>query len=188
MANSTETDINALVVGCRKRDDDSFAELVRLYTPMMRSVISGFGETPVTYDELFAEACVALHSAAMRYDIGQSEVTFGLYSRICVHNRVLDVLRKAQRQEPVLDYDVEEIADSTDINSGLVLRETVESMLAFAESSLSEYEYRVLVMHIQGYKTAAIAKALDRTPKSVDNAKFRIFRRMRDAFSDVTGD
>jgi RNA polymerase sporulation-specific sigma factor len=188
MANSKDTDISALLLACRDRDDDSFAELVRLYTPMMHSVIGGFGETAVSADELFAEACVALHSAVMRYDIEQNDVTFGLYARICVHNRLLDALRKAKKRETVSEYDVEDIADSTDINSGLVLRETVETMLSYAESALSEYEYRVLVLHIQGYKTAAIAKALSRTPKSVDNAKFRIFRRMRETFADITGD
>jgi DNA-directed RNA polymerase specialized sigma24 family protein len=154
---------------------------------MMNSVISAFSEASVSTDELFCEACVALHSAILHYDLGQCEVTFGLYARICVYNRTLDAARRAARAEVVSDYEVEDVADTTDINSGLVQRETVEMMLEYARSSLSDYEYRVLLMHIQGYKTAAIAAALSRTPKSVDNAKFRIFRRMRDAFADITG-
>ena len=188
MSYSTDGDIRTLILRCRERDDAAFSKLVESYAPMMNNVISSFAETSVSTDELFSEACVALHSAVLHYDLEQSDVTFGLYARICVYNRTLDSIRRADRGEVVSDYEVENVADTTDINSGLVQRETVEMMLEYARSSLSEYEYRVLLMHIQGYKTAAIASALSRTPKSVDNAKFRIFRRMRDAFADITGD
>ena len=49
---------------------------------------------------------------------------------------------------------------------------------------LSDYEYSVLLLHIQGYKTAAIAKVLGRTAKSVDNAKSRLFRHLRAELAD----
>ena len=55
-----------------------------------------------------------------------------------------------------------------------------------AEKILSEYEYSVLMYHIRGYRTADIAKRLLRPAKSVDNAKARIFKRLRDAFGDIT--
>ena len=53
-----KTDINELILLCRKRDDDAFDELVRRYTPMIRKVISGFSGCPYDSDELFAEGCV----------------------------------------------------------------------------------------------------------------------------------
>ena len=178
-------DIGALIIGCRAHDDEAFDELVRRYTPMMRKVISAF-DSQCDFDEMFCEACVALHSAAQRYDVGQSEVTFGLYARICIRNRILDLLRSAESSPNVSDCDVEQISDEESVESGLVKRETIDSLLNSAKNLLSDYEYRVLILHIQGYKTAAIAKMLSRSAKSVDNAKSRLFRRLRAELGDIS--
>ena len=63
--------------------------------------------------------------------------------------------------------------------AGIIERESFDRIMDSARNLLSNYEYRVLMLHIQGYKTAVIAKTLGRTAKSVDNAKSRIFRRLR---------
>jgi len=178
-------DAEELVVACRERDDGAFSELVLRYTPMMRKVISSFSVGNIGEDELFSEACVALHSAAMRYDTEQTGVTFGLYARICVHNRLIDLCRRTSSSVSVVDVDGDQVGEDASIESGIIRREAVQTLMSGAKQMLSEYEYKVLLLHVQGYKTAAIAKMLDRTAKSVDNAKSRIFRRMRSEFSSL---
>ncbi len=178
-------DTEELIVACRERDDGAFCELVARYTPMMRKVAASFYDTSVSEDELFAEACVALHSAALRYDTEQSGVTFGLYARVCVHNRLVDLCRRASAFAAVVDLDSETLTDGSAIETGLIRREAVETLMSGARELLSEYEYKVLLLHVQGYKTATIARMLSRTPKSVDNAKSRIFRRLREEFGSL---
>lgn len=180
------TDITDLLLRCRDHDDLAFDELVRRYTPMMRKVISGFGNLSQDFGEPFSEACVALHIAAQRFDLNQSDVTFGLYARICVRNRILDLLRTAESEVNIADYDVEMMSESESVESKLVDREMFDSLLGSAKALLSDYEYRVLLLHIQGYKTSAIAKMLSRSPKSVDNAKARLFRRLRSELRDIS--
>ena len=180
------TDISELLLQCRRHDDDAFDELVRRYTPMMRNVISGFGNISMDYSELFSEACVALHVAAGHFDLSQNDVTFGLYARICVRNRILDLLRAAENEKKITDYDVEMMTDSDSVETKLADREEFELILGSAKRLLSDYEYNVLLLHIQGYKTAAIAKALGRTAKSVDNAKSRLFRRLRSEICSIS--
>lgn len=180
-----DRDIRALITECRAHNDEAFDELVRRYTPMMRKVISGF-DSQYDFGELFSEACVALHSAAQRYDLEQSEVTFGLYARICVRNRIVDLLRSDETRQGVLDCDVEQISDDESVESGIVKREAIDSLLNSARKLLSDYEYRVLILHIQGYKTAAIAKMLSRSAKSIDNAKSRLFRRLRLQLGEIS--
>ena len=145
----------------------------------MRGVVSGFFSSGVSSDEFFAEACVALHSAAMRYDLGQSEVTFGLYAKTCVYNRMIDLVRVSGHMSQVVSGEVECEFEEESVESGIVERESIEKIMEFARTELSDYEYRVFMLHIQGYKTASIAKLLSKTPKSVDNAKFRLFKRLR---------
>lgn len=178
-------EIGPLVAECRKGDDYAFDEIVSRYTPMIRKVISGFSTSSLGFDELFSESCIALHSAVQSYDLEQSDVTFGLYARICVHHRLVDLLR-AESSHKFSFCDVEHVADCESVESGLVKRETVEILINTAKSLLSDYEYRVLMLHIQGYKTGAIAKMLSRTPKSVDNAKSRVFRRLRLALGNLS--
>ena len=179
MIMNENTEIRSLILGCRNHDDAAFDELVRRYTPMMRKVISSFGSSTHDFDELFCEACVALHTAAQRFDLEQSEVTFGLYARICVRHRIVDFLRLDYHVPDISDCDIEQVSDVDSVVSGLLQRETFEALLKSCLDLLSDYEYRVLMLHIQGYKTAAISKMLCRTSKSVDNAKSRIFRRLR---------
>ena len=179
-------DINDLILLCRKRDDTAFDELVRRYTPMMRKVVSLFGTSAYDVDELFAEGCVALHLAAQRYDLNQDDVTFGLYARICVRNRIVDMLRRTESDQNLADVDVEQMCDEENVEERLVDREIFDRLLLSAKGLLSDYEYRVLLLHIQGYKTAQIATALGKSAKSVDNAKSRLFRRLRQEIGDIS--
>ena len=182
----SDTDISDLLILCRQHDDEAFDELVRRYTPMMRKVIGGFSGHSADYSELFSEACVALHVAAGRFDMTQSEVTFGLYARICVRNRIVDLLRAMDSDRNITDYDVEMMTEGDNVESKIADREEFELILGSAKRLLSDYEYSVLLLHIQGYKTASIAKALGRTAKSVDNAKSRLFRRLRSEICSIS--
>jgi RNA polymerase sporulation-specific sigma factor len=147
-------------------------------------VVSSFSGVGVDFSELFSEGCVALHIAANRYELDQNEVTFGLYARICVRNRIVDFLRTTDNLPKVSELDIEQLSDEGSLERKIVERETFDEAMKSARELLSDYEYSVLLLHIQGYKTAAIAKALGRTAKSVDNAKSRLFRHLRAELSD----
>lgn len=179
-----DIDIKKLIIMCREHDEEAFSELVRRYTPMMRKVSLSFESSGFEQDELMAEACVALHFAAQRFDLSQDGVTFGLYAQICVHHRIVDLFRSRKDSYNILDVSAEDISDNGRIESDIVNRETVAMLMKSARALLSDYEYLVLMLHIQGYKTSQIAERLDRTAKSVDNAKSRLFRRLRGAIGD----
>ena len=180
--------INDLIILARERDEDAFAELVVRFTPMINKVIGSFSSEAVSASELFSEACVGLHSAVRKYDLTQDKVTFGLYARVCVYNAVVDCIRRSAGSDFLSeDADtVENLPDESSIENRIAARESLEFLLKSAERILSEYEYSVLMYHIRGYRTADIAKRLARPAKSVDNAKARIFKRLRDAFGDIT--
>ena len=184
MENVNELEVSTLILRARECDDEAFSELVSRYTPMMNKVISGFRGPRVRADEAFSEACVALHRAAMSYDLSKTEVTFGLYARICVYRRLCDLVGRDIREEFIVDFDVDALAVQSGIESRLVGRENMQEALSVARTLLSDYEYEVFVMYLQGYTTAAMAKELSKTPKSVDNAKARMIKRLREASGD----
>ena len=182
MNNYENLSVEELIKASREHDDSAFAELVRRYNPLMVKLVSSFDDSESSPEDLLAEATVALHTALLKYNLEQSKVTFGLYARICINNRLIDVLRREEARPEVVEYDIEEYSSGDEPIEGIVSRERVSEMLSSAQRVLSDYEYKVLLLYIQGYKSAAIAKELSKTSKSVDNAKARIFRRLREMY------
>lgn len=176
-------EVSELVVLARTRDDMAFAELVRRYTPMMSKLVSSSFESSYDRDEAFSEACASLHRAVMTYNLERSEVTFGLYSRICIRNRLLDLLKR-EDGDMISDVDIESLSSGDNIESRLIMRESVERYKRIAKQELSDYEYRVFLLVLRGEKTRDIAGILGTTPKSVDNAKARMKRALKKSMPD----
>ena len=177
-----EKEIFQLISEVRRGNDGAFSDLVKRYTPLMNKEISEFMTSSISFDEMFSEACIALHSAAMRYDILQTTVTFGLFAKICIHRRLIDLSKALVPKETVIDVD--KVSVTYPIDTRLAEAERFDSIMCVSKTLLSDFEYEVLILHIQGYKTARIAEILSCESKSIDNAKNRIFKKLRTYFSD----
>lgn len=181
MDSAVEKDTALLILRARE-EDDAFSELLSRYTPMINKVISGFSGALVNYDEAFAEACIAFHRAVLSYDLSRSEgITFGLYSRICVYRRLCDFIAKRSKEAEVAIVDPDQFSQDGDIEAAIIMRERVEIYLERARKLLSKYEYSVFSLYIDGYSTAEISAKLLKNAKSVENAKARVFKRLREA-------
>ena len=185
-----DLEIKDILLKTRVGDDAAFAELVSRFSPMINKVISSFLCSSISYEEAFSEACVVLHRAALSYDLDQTEVAFGLYSRICIYRGLMDLSNRVKRHERHITngMDLDTFARGDTIEARLVGRERMNEYLTKARSILSEYEYSVFLCYIEGDTAAIIAKKLGRTSKSVDNAKARILRTLREEsniFSDI---
>ena len=130
---------------------------------------------------------IALYDAALSYDAEKGK--FSTYAASCMRNRLIDLLRKAEKaNSDLLDPMGEEIAaiaSDEDLERDLVGKDMYLRALAAAKEILSPFQYDVLVLESEGYSTAEIAKRLGSTPKRVDNAKYRTRtnKRIRAIFS-----
>ena len=193
MQRQEEAQLEGLILKVREGGDSAdaaFSELIQRYLPMIKKVTSGFVGGTVRDDEAFCEASVAFYKAVMSYSLERSaEVTFGLYARICVYRRLCDLVGKEKGKENLFsDLDVDSLVVNSGIEAALVSRERMSAALRKARSLLSEYEYEVFLLHLEGYETSDIAARLGREAKSIDNAKARLFKRLRDSrsgFSDI---
>ena len=177
MENIEFSELKGLILRCKANDDDAFSQLVSLYTPMINSTVS---KLSLEGDVYFSEACIALYKAVVSYDVEQVDVTFGLYASICVKRRLIDVARKDERYTKSLsDFDVENIAVSDGIVSRLLKIEESEIVRAQARELLSDYEYSVFRLWFFGLSGADIAQRLMVDLKSVENAKARIIKKLR---------
>ncbi|MBR2971447.1 MAG: hypothetical protein IKC61_00785 [Clostridia bacterium] len=172
-----------LLTAVRVGDESAFEELVNMYKPMIDGLIRRFS---LDERDAFSEACMSFYRAVSSYAIGQSDVTFGLYARICVERCLIDLQRREGRGASHYvdnDVDVDKIAVSDGIQAMLEHREQTAYFLSVAKDVLSEFEFDVYRYWMLGYKTSDTASALGVTAKAVDNAKNRMWAKLRERLS-----
>lgn len=172
-----------LITSAKDGDDRAFEELVNDYKPMIDAVIRRFSLDP---RDAFSEACMGFFRAVSSYELEKSEVTFGLYAKICVERAVIDMQRREARGALRLvdgEVDVDKIAVSGGMQSMLEHREQTAYFLSVAKETLSDFEFEVYRRWMIGYKTSEIASDLGVTAKAVDNAKNRMWSKLRKRLS-----
>ncbi len=188
MKHNGQKQVNELIARIKDRDDGAFALVLTEYTPMLNKLISGFSNSLVSHDEAFSEASVALYRAAMTYDEANTSVTFGLYAKICVYRRLCDLYEKVSKNHNTVELDVDKIAVYSNAETRMVGLERMREYLKRARELLSDYEYRVLLLYLEGHDTRTMAEKLSRDTKSVENAKSRMLRTLREdakSFKDI---
>lgn len=155
----------------------AFAELSELYRPLVHSLADSFFPSfpPGTlgWDDLVQEANIALYRAAIKFDLKQEQVTFGLFAKVCIKNRLVSALRRQRRLAKKPPKALHETQSTAKANLIALQQECTEL--------LTDYENQVFALRIENYSYKEIAKKLATDPKSVDNALCRIRAKIRKA-------
>ena len=165
------------------QSDEAFSELLSRYMPLVRSRVATYFSNNSNDPEAIQEATVALHSAALTYDSEKCEgVTFGLYAGVCISNRLKSLIRQNAKESAVTNTisESEKLTSGHDLESYIATKDLCARVMSAARSVLSDYEFEVFRMSFERYTTKDIAEKLGRTPKSVDNAKNRISKHLRE--------
>ena len=148
------------------------------------------GET----DDLIQEGMIGLFKAVQDYDVDQ-EASFFSFARLCVTRQLYSAIEASNRKKhsPLNSYislyeredgensliDTMESGHETNPEELLVSQERAKTLEERLEKELSELERRVLYLHLMGTDYKTIAKLLDRSPKTIDNALQRIKGKMQ---------
>ena len=91
------------ILAAQRGDETAFAALCRIYAPLILSMADRFGSADgmetVDREDLRQEATVAFYRALRSYDADQSSVSFGLYAKICIRNRMISLLRRQRSRK-----------------------------------------------------------------------------------------
>ena len=176
-----------LVIRSRGGDQDAFAELVYKYDPLIESLVRKFYDENVVglnKDDLRQEAVLKLYKAVLSFDTEQTEVEFGLYAKICISNALVSQIRlyKQKITEP-LNESLESNCDSVndqDPAERILEEERVAALYSLIRGNLSSYEYRVWRLYVSGKTANDIGKIVGADEKSVNNAVYRIRKKLRE--------
>ena len=149
-------------------------------------------------DDLIQEGMIGLFKAVRDYDLSQ-EMSFASFAELCVSRQMYTAIKLSQRQKhiPLNSYiSLYEAGESMEEEKQQPLIEQLRTervnnpeelfldkeYFAMIEQELkdrlSDLESRVLHLHMLGEDYRTIAKLLDKSPKSIDNALQRIKQKM----------
>lgn len=168
-------------------DSQAFSELVEVYDPLLKKLLFLHTTDQMTdedKEDLGQEELIAFYRAAISFDKNQSGVEFGLYAKICITNSMISYKRAARKKSNEIAYaGVDELNSLTDPEgepSKLFEQKESERILGERiEKTLSHYENEVWGYYVNGYSSKEIASKLGSNEKSIDNAIFRIRRKLK---------
>ena len=180
-------DIRELIIAVRNGDQSAFTSMLEQYKPLIDASVARFSsdEAFAIYSEdLKQEASLVFYNSILAYDLEQTEVEFGLFAKICIYNALVSVLRSLKRRsvEALAEIPEELISpqEFDDPSSRMLERERLESLYAVIRKNLSKLEYTVWKFYMSGMSASQIASRLCTDEKSINNAIYRIRRKLRE--------
>ncbi len=170
-------------------DKKAFNGLAERFLPLIKketaAAVSRSESLKAQFDEIKQESLMALYDAALSYN-GERGVTFGLYAKICIHNRIISYVRKARAGERRAEKNraaAEKSLKKSDAPEELLLAlEQNAELERFISESLSSLEKKVFALYLEKKSYAEIASAIGKEEKTVDNAIFRVKSKIKKNF------
>jgi len=166
--------------------------IVRRYYGLVRSQARPLFLVGGDSEDLIQEGMFGLLRAIREYD-AQKAASFRTFAETCIRNRLYSALRASQRDKhsplnesisleaPFFDgnsytFGVSHLAGS-DPELLIIDRDRVADFWDDIRQQLSEFEAKILGLYLSGLSCQEIAKAVRKSPKSVDNAVQRVRRK-----------
>ena len=174
----------------RQGSRDAEEILVKRYTRLVRQLSRPYYLAGGDSDDLIQEGMIGLMCGVREYDEGKP-ASFRTFAEICIRNRLYSAVRAAARDKhtplnqsvpleiPFFDGQSSCFGAMAGENPEdlIIGRERVQDALSDVRKQLSDFEAKILGYYLDGLTIREMAKAVSRSPKSVDNAVQRIRRK-----------
>ena len=180
---------------CRYREGDKqiMDYLMEKYKNLVRKEANAMFLLGGENDDLIQEGMIGLFKAIQDYN-EKKEASFYSFARLCVTRQMYSAIEASKRKKhsPLNSYislydkdedqgrliDQMEASGESNPEELFISQEHAEVLEQKLQDSLSELEKRVLYLHVSGFDYKTIAKLLDKSDKTVDNAIQRIRGKM----------
>ncbi len=173
----------------RRGDKNIIDYIMEKYKNLVRKEANAMYLLGGENDDLIQEGMIGLFKAVQDYD-AELEASFFSFAKLCITRQMYSAIAASKRKKhsPLNSYIslyeaneeqgplMETMAAGHESNPEelLVSREYAELLETKLEESLSSLENRVLYLHLLGTDYRTIARLLDKSPKTIDNALQRI--------------
>ena len=189
MANYEQMKDEQLIQRLRKGDKNIMDYIMEKYKNLVRKEANAMYLLGGENDDLIQEGMIGLFKAVQDYNVEQ-DTSFYSFAKLCITRQMYSAIEASKRKKhsPLNSYIslydsseeqgslMETMAAGQESNPEelLVSREYAQLLEMKLEESLSALENRVLYLHLLGTDYKTIARLLDKSPKTIDNALQRI--------------
>ncbi|MBR7186107.1 MAG: sigma-70 family RNA polymerase sigma factor [Clostridia bacterium] len=135
-------------------------------------------------DDLVQEGMIGLYSAIGSFSaVGGRKFKNFVYT--CVVRRIYSYLRFVNRRKPEgerTEIDPENLAEGESPEELLLIGESEGEFRQRLMRALSDFEFRVIMMYLEGMSYAQISEVTGKEVKSIDNALARAKRKLQSTF------
>ncbi|MCR5293804.1 MAG: sigma-70 family RNA polymerase sigma factor [Lachnospiraceae bacterium] len=173
----------ALVSAYKNGDSAAGERLFERYKAMIKNRASRYYLAGGDYEDLIQEGAIGFLKAVRNYD-GEKhqETSFGTFAFLCIERQILRAIEAAGRDKnrilnesiPIHEERDEKFAAGDDPECLILEKEFRKETMARLRGSLSRLELLVFDLYLKGRDYREIARELDKSPKSIDNAIQRI--------------
>lgn len=175
-----------LVAWAQNGDKQATETLLSRHAGLVRGIARRFflvgGET----DDLVQEGMIGLYQSVAEYNREQTNTSFKSFAYLCIYRRIVDAVKSAARKKNAPFYTVgafpieEWETDEPSPEDKMILRDDQREFNQKISRVLSDFEFKIIVMYMDGLTCGEICETLGKPFKSVDNAIQRSKRKLQE--------
>ena len=178
-----------LVALSQNGDKQATEELLLRHAGLVRGCARGFfligGET----EDLIQEGMIGLYNAIGEYRKTEEASSFKNFAYLCVSRRIVDAVKaSARKKNSPLNTAAslgfvggsEELPGGINPEDALILQDDRREFRQKMSGVLSDFEFKVTTMYMDGMRCGEICEATGKSAKSVDNALQRSKRKLQE--------
>lgn len=198
-----EKELSNLIIKA-KQDQDAMEELMRMFKPKVIAISREYFLIGAEFDDLIQEGMIGLYKAITVYDKEKNH-NFSSFASVCIHHQIQNAVKNANRKKnsplnsylPIKFYDGSNFSDdgeklklviadeNSDIEQQYIDKEINTIMLSKVKNLLTEEQFTILKLFINGASYFNIAKATHLTAKKVDNTLQAIKKKLKQIKNEV---
>lgn len=173
----------------REKDDDAMEYLIMKYGFIVKHHARTMFLIGAENDDLMQEGMIGLFKAIRDYD-EEMKASFPTFATLCVKRQIDTAIKAYNRkkhaplntfvsisaddEQYTTDDEIQDRSVEANPELAILIKEQHEAMLEKIKKELSPYENKVVELYLEGHSHTDIAKELEKSSKSIENALNRI--------------
>jgi len=193
-----ELEITNLIIQAKNHNEDAMEELMRTFKPKVIAISREYFLIGAEFDDLIQEGMIGLYKAIRIYDETKNH-SFSAFASLCIHRQIQNAVKNANRKKnsplnsyiPIKYYDGSNVSDedsvlrlviadeNSDIEQNYIDEEINTIMLSKVKDILTDEQFNILKLFINGDSYFEIANKTSLTTKKVDNTLQAIKKKLK---------
>ena len=190
--------IDELIIKAKNNDENAMEQLLQRFKSKVTAISREYFLVGADFDDLIQEGMIGLYKAINVYDPNKNH-NFSACASLCIHRQLQNAVKNANRKKnsPLNSYlpieyyggvktDADDsfskliiVDDNSDFEKQFIDNEMNAIMISKVKNILTDVQFKLLKMFLNGESYINMAKALNISTKQVDNMLQSIKKKLR---------